>query len=170
MRDPRFHKSVMLITQHGLAGTQALIINRPMEQTVNQILDDLNLHLDTDHVLYWGGPVANHTLWFLHSGEWRDQNTMTVDHRYSVTSCTHMFTTLNSNDQPEYGRFCLGLAGWAPGQLEAEMEEDGPWPRESAWLIAHCPDPETLFHIPPADIWTWACELSARQAVTQWMS
>lgn len=169
MRDPRFHRSVMLITQSGLNGVQALAINRPMDRTVNDVIDDLDLHLDQDHVLYWGGPVAAHTLWFLHSREWRGQNTLTVNDRYAVTSCRDMFATLNSQNQPEYGRFCLGLAGWAPGQLESEMEDRGPWPEESAWLIAQCPEPQEMFHVAPQDMWEWACELSARQAVTQWM-
>lgn len=169
MRDPRFRKSVMLITQVGLQGVQALAINRPMERSVNEVIDSLDHHLDTDHVLYWGGPVAPHTLWFLHSSEWIDQNTLSMNQDWSVTSSTHMLATLNTNNTPEYGRFCLGLAAWAPGQLESEMESDGPWPAESTWLIANCPRPEIVFNIPPEDMWEWACTVSVEQAVANWL-
>lgn len=168
MRDPRFRKSVMLVTQVGLQGVQAMCVNRPMNRSVNEVIEDLDRHLDEDHVLYWGGPVANHTLWFLHSSEWIDHNTLPMNEHWSVTSSTNMLATLNTANKPEYGRFCLGMAAWAPGQLENEMESDGPWPAESSWLTAQSPSPETLFHIPPEDIWEWACTRSAEQAVKHW--
>lgn len=169
MLDPRFRKTVLIITYDGLHGTQALCLNRDTDLTVNNIIEPMGRALDPDQPLYWGGPVASTTLWMLHDRGWSTDNTLEINNSWSVTSSTRMFNDLENSAGPHRARFCLGLSSWAPGQLEAEIDGSKPWHPESSWLIAHCPPPDILFKVDPDDMWEWACELSAQQAVASWI-
>ena len=167
MPDPRFKQTVILITQHGINGTQGLCINKPAPNTVNTLIEPLGHSLADDHQIYWGGPVATTTLWLLHENPWTSENTMEINDDWALTSSLQMFDQITL-DPPREQRYCIGLASWAPGQLEAELQGDQKWSREASWLLAHSPGPSDLFQIPTRDLWAFCCELSGKEAVANW--
>jgi len=171
MSDPRFRKAVLLITYHGLNGTQAICLNKPAgDTTVNDLLEGLGAEVQPDQALYWGGPTAPSTLWMLHSSEWSCNNTMNIGTDWAVSSSTAMFGDMRRQGHPHHNRFYVGLSSWSPGQLDAEMEGDQPWTKASSWLVARAPGPGSVFDVDVEDLWHWACDLSAEQTVKGWMA
>lgn len=169
IKDPRFEKAVILITQHGLHGTQGICLNRGSNTTVNELLESMGKMVDPDQELFWGGPVFSHTLWMLHGSDWQCDNTIVVDANWNLTSSNGMFSIMEKDGGPKDLRFALGISSWAPGQLEMELEGSEPLDLNSSWIIAEATTPEEMFRVPPHQLWEWACELSAHQTVKNWL-
>lgn len=169
MIDPRFRKTVLMITHVSQNGTHAVCLNRQGNHSVNELIKPLGQELDPDQPLFWGGPMANSTLWMLHDNGWQCDNTIPVNEHWSVSSSMKMFQQIDNTAGPHLARFYLGLATWGPGQLEMELEGDIPFTKESSWLVAESTSPEEMFSVEPSDLWNWACELSGQQAVGRWL-
>lgn len=169
MKDARFAQTVLLITEHDIFGTKALCLNRGLNNTVNQMIQTSEYRLLRDRELFWGGPVNTTNLWLLHEKGWNCDNTVDVNDLWSISSSINMFTDLNVT-QPDYQRFCLGFASWYPGQLELEIQGEPPWTESGSWLVAHRVRPEQIFRTNSRDLWHWACELAADQAVSHWLT
>lgn len=170
MPDPRFYKSVMLLSHDNSQGSFALCLNRPLDRHIHEILDSqLGLNLNLNMNLYWGGPVNPQTIWMLHDSSWINQHTVPINDRWSMTSHISMFHNLADGNCPTYFRIFSGYAAWTTGQLELELEGRGVWRPESSWLIARDASPEWVLEQAETDLWTQAVELSAKQAVGQWM-
>lgn len=169
MIDPRFQQSVLMITHHDINGTHAVCLNKQSHHMVNDLIRPIGHELDPDQPLFWGGPMSNSTLWMLHDTGWSCDNTLTVNDHWSVSSSMRMFNDLGDRPGPQSARFYLGLATWAPGQLEMELEGDQPFTKESSWLLAESTEPDELFSIEPQELWSYACELSGHQAVSRWL-
>lgn len=170
MQDIRFSKAVLLVTDHGPQGTRAVCINKDSHTMVNDILDNLDKSLYPDQRLFWGGPMASSTLWMLHDHSWKTENTIFVNEEWALTSNHDMLDQINLGNGPKHKRFMLGISSWAPGQLEMEIEGELPWNRDSSWILAKAPSPEELFSLASSDLWIYSCELSAQQAVKDWIN
>jgi putative transcriptional regulator len=170
MLDPRFSKSVLLITQHGIEGTQALCINKTMGHGLNEVIGRMGIELPDDPKMYWGGPVGVNTVWMLHETGWLCENTMAVNSNWAMTSSMNMFENVADGDSPADYRVFMGLSSWRPGQLEQELNGTGPFSIESSWLVAEAPSPKELFSQPNRDLWQNCCELAGTQAVSHWLA
>lgn len=120
--DPNFHQSVTLIIEHGEAGALGLTLNRPTQTTVKQAWAALEDGPDTPchhtGLVYLGGPCPG-PLMILHTIEEMSQ-TRVCDGVYFTAEPEHIVYLLEHNQQPMK---CFGThAGWAPGQLDAELE------------------------------------------------
>ena len=163
MQDPRFARTVLMVTHETSAGHFALCLNRPTEHTVNDIADEVGIELDPDCPMYWGGPVNPQTVWMLHSNDWSIPQTIKINDSWSMTSNRMMFHDIAAGHVPEYYRISFGFAGWAPSQLERELQGEPPFDHRSSWLIWRNPDPEMLLLIDPEDLWRVATEQCAHQ-------
>lgn len=170
MPDPRFEHGVMLVTHHNSRGAFALCVNRQTEHTLKDILEPIDITMDRDVPLYWGGPVGTNTVWMLHDPQWSVDNTMRIDDNWAITSHLHMFNKMSQGDWPSRFRIMFGHASWQAGQLEAELEGREPWDHKSSWLVAHRPDPEWLINYDPEELWTSSCSLCSQQTVDSWMA
>ncbi len=170
MLDFRFQGSVMLLTQHEPDLSMALCLNKITEHTLSSIIEPINVNLDRDPEIYWGGPVAQNTVWMLHDPKWRLDNTRDIDDNWSVTSHHHMFHMMTAGNWPEKFRIMIGHAGWAPGQLERELQGQEPWDHNHSWLIDSDPNPEWLLDCEPSQMWSMACSFCGQKAVEAWMS
>ncbi len=88
LNDPNFHQTVTYICENNESGSFGLIINRPMETNISEILNQLNLgssnELGNCPVLQ-GGPVGLERGFVLHKeGEW--ENTSKINQDVSITS------------------------------------------------------------------------------------
>jgi len=168
--DRRFEKTVMLITHHNSRGAFALCLNRETEHTVNDILEPLELQLNCNVPLYWGGPVNPNTIWMLHDNSWQIENSLPVDNNWSVTSHTEMFEKMIDGEIPSRFRIFYGHAAWAPGQLEGELKGEEPWSQEHSWLVVNNPDPDWVIDMDIEHMWTSGCSISGQQAVESWLT
>ena len=141
LRDPNFAQTVVLMIQHETQGAFGVILNRPGDKTVDEVWQLIGKEsCDCQQVVYVGGPVpgpliALHTLESL-----SDQQVLPG--LYATAQATAFDELLK---QPEANfRIFSGHAGWAVGQLEAELKLGG-WLTVAATIDDVFADYETLW-------------------------
>ena len=107
-----------------------LIVNRPAESLdLDDLLEQLDIETDGDHLpdrIHIGGPVANERGFVLHSGEYViTESTLRVNADFGMTATREILEDMASGRGPARALLALGYAGWAPGQLEAEIAQNG---------------------------------------------
>jgi len=149
LEDPNFFHSVTYICEHNEEGALGLVINRPLDMQLGEILQQIQLDQAEPEArqiqIHLGGPVQQERGFVLHEplGEW--DATLMVTDRIGITSSMDILEAIARNDGPERALITLGYAGWGAGQLEQEMVEN-------AWLTgpAH---PDILFNTPDEERW-----------------
>jgi putative transcriptional regulator len=170
MPDPRFNKSVLMLTHYNSQGAYALCLNRKTDYTLNEIVRPLGLEFIDDQPLYWGGPVSLSTVWMLHDRDWSVSNTMQINRDWNITSHEEMFHHLNKGHWPQRFRIMIGHSTWDAGQLDAELEGHEPWTHKASWLTVKHPDPNWLIDLSADQLWPSSCTISGHQAVDSWMA
>lgn len=145
--DPNFKKSVVLLCDHTPDGAFGLVINRPTDTLVSQVVRlDPPLRNDNGLKLWLGGPVELERGWILLNQPPDEPGYLQVgDHLFVSTSMDLLRRLVESDAPPSRARLLTGYAGWGPGQLDHELSE-------SAWLTLDV-DPDLLFDTPPALLW-----------------
>jgi len=135
MPDPRFARTVIYMVHHDADGAQGLVVNRPLRDIpLAALLEQTGLDSKgiTEMVrLHVGGPVQTFRVFVLHTPEYAGNNTMAVKNGFSLTWDPEILKAIAEGKGPRRKLFIMGYAGWAPGQLEAEMKT-GAWVRASA--------------------------------------
>lgn len=135
LTDPNFFRSVVLLVQHGAEGALGLVINRPLEPTIdsvwNQVSDGPCL---VDGHLHKGGPCDG-PLMVLHRDE--DHSQIEVMPGLHFTTEKDAVEQLVSDITGQPIKFFVGYAGWSAGQLEGELEEQ-------AWTLCET-SPDQVF-------------------------
>lgn len=139
--EPSFTRSVVLVVDHDEDGALGIVLNRPSETVVELVSPQLGELLEEEALVHDGGPVQPDAL--LTVAEFRDP----ADAALLVVGRIGM---VHGGDDPavpdvERARAYAGYAGWAPGQLEAELGRDD-------WLVVD-PTPDDLFHPDPERLW-----------------
>ena len=129
MLDPRFEKTVVLMCSHGPEGSMGLVLNRLFgDLHFRGLLGQFNIELPheaPDRPIYYGGPVEPVRGFVLHSSDYRQQTTTTVTPEIGMTATVETLQAIASGSGPESSLLLLGYAGWAAGQLEAEIQKNG---------------------------------------------
>jgi putative transcriptional regulator len=124
VRGQAFAESVVLLLNYDTTGAAGLVVNRPTEVPPAEALPDLAGVEHYEGALYWGGPVQQFTLRaLLHSDAPPDGAIAIFDSVYLGMLDENLLDGVSSDTSL---RFFIGYAGWAPGQLEQEMES-GSW-------------------------------------------
>lgn len=133
MADPRFTHSVIYLCAHSSEGAMGLVVNRPLAKPN---FDDLLRQLDIAPSpperrirLCAGGPVENGRGFVLHTSDWTGDGSLHVNDRLSLTSSLDVLKVIAAGGGPREGLLALGYAGWGPGQLDDEIQQN-------AWLSA----------------------------------
>jgi putative transcriptional regulator len=160
VQDPFFHKSVVLLLHHSEEGSVGLIVNRPTELAVREILAGMELewHGDAGAPTWFGGPVQPQIGTVLFSsvggpstgpGEAADgiEAALVLAGGISVTQHVGDLGRL-AGAPPERFRLLLGYAGWGEGQLLEEILRND-------WLTAPV-DADLVFAASPEEAWTGA--------------
>ena len=141
LRDPNFLRAVVLLVRHDDEGAFGLVLNRPMDAQLDQIWAQLSeTPCRRTEPLYVGGPVEG-PFTALHTNE--ELSDLIVSSGLYFSGEKSHLEQLIAGDEPP-ARFFVGFAGWGPGQLEAELDEQ-------AWLTASATI-EMIFS-DPADLW-----------------
>ena len=126
MRDSNFAGTVILLWHFDAEGARGVVINRTMSVGIGEVGRQLAIDEDEiadpslpDRVL-WGGPVEPGAGFLLFRGNVPDDEGWNVNDRIAVTTSQDRLEKLLLRGG-EY-RLCLGYAGWAPGQLDREIE------------------------------------------------
>ena len=146
MRDPNFQQSVLLLTSHGRQGAIGVILNRPMQTGLNHLFPGNPALSKGQDRLYFGGPVSRNTLVFIYRAPLKANETLhVVDDIYMSMSAEILAGLLRRETPTRDLRVFRGYAGWAAGQLEAEIAR-GDWHVLKA-------DPEVVFSKAPEKLW-----------------
>ena len=143
--DPRFYKAVIFMCAHDENGAMGLVINHILPGLdMGELFKQLNIEpndnfsdkIKTAPVMS-GGPVETARGFILHSNDFSQDDTIHIDENLSVTGTIDALKAIATGEGPEKMLFILGYAGWSPGQLDAEIQDN-------AWLIVD-PDPALIF-------------------------
>lgn len=139
-----FNRTVVLICHHDPDGAFGLVLNRPSDNTVGELLVADLPHTLKQHPIYLGGPVQPSAMSFLHADAFLpDANVLpNLNLGHSLDELTELAESYSDTQQV---RVFAGYAGWSPGQLEDEM-------KRNAWLT-HPASVELVFHEQPQRLW-----------------
>jgi putative transcriptional regulator len=130
MSDQRFARSVIYLCAHSESdGAMGLVVNKPLGSlTLAELftqLDIVSKGKAPERPVHFGGPVEIGRGFVLHSADYREDATLEVDGRISVTATLEILRAIGRGEGPRQSLFTLGYAGWAPGQLDAEIQANG---------------------------------------------
>lgn len=142
--DPNFFRTVVLLVEHNAGGSLGFVLNRPATVRIKEVTDFFG---EVGYPLYRGGPVQPDTLHVVHGLGEILPDSQKVAHRIYWSGDLHRLRALlATRELPEsLIRFFAGYAGWAPGQLEAEMTQ-------KSWILAPA-KPEYVFTADPRTLW-----------------
>jgi putative transcriptional regulator len=156
LADPNFSHSVTLICEHNERGALGLVINRPLEMRMSEVLDQLSLKTDDASLrnmpVLGGGPVQRDRGFVLHrpgSQSW--ESTMAISDTLHVTTSRDILAAMAKGTGPKTATMALGYAGWEAGQLDEEL-------LQNAWLTVPCDD-SLIFELPFEQRWHAAARL-----------
>jgi putative transcriptional regulator len=141
MGDPRFERSVIYLCAHSSEGAMGIMVNRPAGSIdFPELLVQLNIINKSEQIklpgtaesmkVLRGGPVDTGRGFVLHSSDFYIANaTLKIADGICLTATIDILKAIAKGEGPRHAILALGYAGWAPGQLENEIQENG-------WL--HC--------------------------------
>ncbi|MCC7417325.1 MAG: YqgE/AlgH family protein [Acidobacteria bacterium] len=152
LRDPNFHRTVVLLCKHFDEGAFGLVMNRPLV-TGGRLVVNLDPPVEAagDLDVWVGGPVEPERSWILigdDSPETEGLGGMRVAEGMYLSTSPDLLRRLLEPDPPPFTRLIVGYSGWGPGQLEAELNA-------SAWLISDV-DRDLIFKTPADSMWETA--------------
>jgi putative transcriptional regulator len=149
LRDPRFVRTVIYLVRHNEKGAFGLVVNLPVtEVPFERALRPFGLEVPPDSGdirVHYGGPVDARRGFVLHTPDWTDEGTTVVDGRFALTEGPKALQAIARGAGPRRALFCLGYAGWAPEQLDAELAA-------GAWGVALA-DERLVFDADPNQKW-----------------
>ena len=148
MSDPRFERSVIYMCAHSEQGAMGIIINKatPM-MSFGELLSQIDLGPEEGGTpppelmqmpVLFGGPVEQGRGFVLHTNDYfTDDSSLPVAENIALTATVDILRAMARGEGPQRAVLALGYAGWAPGQLENEIQHNG-------WLTCQA-DEELIF-------------------------
>src|ERR1700751_1604230 len=144
MGDPRFELSVIYMCAHSADGAMGIMVNRPAGSIdFPELLVQLNIINKSEQIklpgtaesmkVLRGGPVDTGRGFVLHSSDFYIANaTLKIADGICLTATIDILKAIAKGEGPRHAILALGYAGWAPGQLENEIQENGWVPCDAA--------------------------------------
>jgi len=144
--DPNFARSVVLMAAHGDDHSFGLVVNRPTQIPIAQVLEPMGITWGgaADARVWWGGPVMPRSGWVLHSGSPHASTAMQLGEGVYLSTSPEELRAL-AGDPPSALRFLMGYSGWGAGQLEGELAQ-------GSWLTADASS-DLVFEAAPEEAW-----------------
>ena len=103
-------------------GAEGLIINRPLDKQVSELVTDPAPGALADVPVFLGGPVGTNQLMFA-AFDWEGRDSLSLNQNVALEEANQ----LAERDRSAIRAF-VGYAGWGAGQLESEL-------RQNAWVL-----------------------------------
>lgn len=141
-----FKKTVILVTHFSARGATGIAINRPAHIPMNEAFPSVKELSEVNDSLYLGGPVQTNGIFVLMKTERPHAGMKNItDNIYFTVGLNAVIHGLPKATQGETARAYAGFAGWAPGQLQAEIERGD-------WIIVDA-EPDIVFAEDPDALW-----------------
>jgi len=134
LEDERFARTVIYICSHSDEGAMGIVVNRPAENiSFQELLVQLEVVPEHERIylpnrmskvdVMIGGPVETSRGFVLHSPDYSvSESTVSIDEAVSLTATIDILRAIARGTGPQDALLALGYAGWAPGQLESEIQ------------------------------------------------
>jgi putative transcriptional regulator len=141
MSDPRFERAVILLCAHSESGAMGILLNKTLDAlSFTELLEQLDIPEvgDASKIkVHFGGPVDTERGFVVHSTDLLHETTLVIGEGMALTATIDMLKSIAMGTGPDNSFLALGYAGWGPGQLEQEIQENG-------WLVV-TPDTDIVF-------------------------
>jgi len=119
--DFNFRRSVILLASHKTSGSIGFILNKKLNYKLNDIVEDINIKFP----LFYGGPVEQDNLFYLHRLGNVIPDSIKINSSLSWNGDFKFVTKLINENKIKLNdiRFFLGCSSWSNGQLEKELDE-----------------------------------------------
>ncbi len=154
LEDENFSHTVSLLCEHSDSGAIGLVINRPTDLKLSEMMDQMGLEhdgVDAGTIVYWGGPVQPERGFVIHRDPGGWESCMPLGQSLYITTSRDILRAIGKGEGPQQYFVVLGYAGWGAGQLESEI-------LHNAWLNAPL-DEQILFRTPARERWQAATKL-----------
>lgn len=156
MGDSNFSHTVTYICQHNEnEGAMGIVLNRPSELRLCDVFNHMDIQQPetkiAEQIVYIGGPVQEERGFVLHTRPTKWDSSMQVSEQISVTTSRDILQAMAEGKGPKETFIALGYAGWGPGQLEQELQQD-------TWLSGPA-DPDIIFRMPSEQRWQAAAAI-----------
>ena len=144
--DTYFRRTVVYLVDHSTHdGSIGFILNRPTNLMINEVLANFP---EFEAKLYFGGPVANDNVYYIHTAGHILDNSIEVQSGiyWGGDFVKLKFLIENKIILPHQIRFYLGYSGWSDNQLPSELEQKD-------WLVSNG-DINYIFYKKPKDLWS----------------
>jgi len=133
MNTPHFAQTVIYMCAHTPEGAMGIVVNRPITRpSFDDLLEQLEVLPAPPRrrvELCRGGPVDSARGFVLHTSDWTGEGSLQVNDDVALTASLDVLKAIADGGGPARGLLALGYAGWGPGQLDREFQEN-------AWLSA----------------------------------
>lgn len=132
LKDGYFDKSVVLLCEYNESGAMGFVINSPSTTSVKDLLEELGLnnHPNENQPIMIGGPVQPELCWVVHTPEYEGRSTTPLGEVLSLSAAQEVLTSITEGPFPSEYMLGVGYAGWGPGQLDREIEQESWWMAE----------------------------------------
>lgn len=141
--DPNFRQTVVLVGEHGSEGAMGVILNRPSPVSVVDAVPPLAGLAEDGDLVYIGGPVQPQAIVVL--GDFGEPDEAAALVLGSIGFLPGEIESAEDVASLARARVFAGYAGWAPGQLESEIEDE-------SWIVEPAL-PEDVFTELPEGLW-----------------
>ena len=132
MQDGGFKRSVVFMCKHDDDGALGIIVNNKVEDLpLGQVYKQLGIEVPAtseERPVLFGGPVEPSRGLVLHSADYKREETLVIDGGLALTASVEILKDMAGGSGPKQAWLALGHSGWAPGQLDREMQDN-------AWLV-----------------------------------
>ena len=141
-----FADSLTYVCEHNDDGAMGIIVNRPAELSLVELLAQVGLPANRRYVdtpVLEGGPVSAERGFVLHRGDGEVASSTDIGNGMHLATALDVLDAIANDNGPDEFQVALGYAGWGAGQLESEVAAN-------AWLTLPA-DPEIVFSVPYAE-------------------
>ena len=157
-----FNRAVIYVYKDDKTGSAGLVLNKPTKYTVRELVAESSMIYHGKEHIYKGGPVTERAIFMLHTDDWYSTTTTQISKGLAMTSDDFMIEKLSLEQKPTTWRIFAGFAGWAPGQLQQEMNS------QYGWLTCEA-DRSIVFAKDGERQWNKALEKCATQTINQYL-
>ena len=147
--DPNFFHTVTYICMHNAEGAMGIVVNRPMNVALGEILDHMEIPTTDEQAkqipIFEGGPVQKERGFVIHLPQGTWDATLPIASDLGITTSRDILGAIATGTGPEKVLIALGYAGWDAGQLEEELAAN-------SWLSVPA-DNAILFEVPIHKRW-----------------